>query len=109
MTLVILNCTVFVQSAGKLFGGEIKSHQLLFISKAAENFQTIHDDHRDAAKEFKGKVSKESGLHMPLSINIDQWNQKSMAKVHFSGAVREHRRRHRGQPEDHGILRTEIG
>jgi protein disulfide-isomerase A1 len=44
------------ESAGKLFGGEIKSHNLLFISKASDAFQTIYDSFKEAAKKFTGKI-----------------------------------------------------
>jgi len=44
------------ESAGKLFGGEIKSHNLLFISKASDAFQKTYDSFKEAAKQFKGKI-----------------------------------------------------
>jgi protein disulfide-isomerase A1 len=44
------------ETAGKLFGGDIKSHHLLFISKEDENYLTKHDSFKDAAKKFRGKV-----------------------------------------------------
>jgi len=52
------------ESAGKIFGGDIKSHLLLFVSKAADNFKDIYDSFSDAAKPFKGKV-------LFIYINID--------------------------------------
>jgi protein disulfide-isomerase A1 len=44
------------ETAGKLFGGEIKSHCLLFISKASDAFQKIQEQFKASAKKFKGKV-----------------------------------------------------
>jgi len=44
------------ESAGKLFGGEIKSHNLLFIGKSSDAFQKIFDGFKEAAKKFKGKI-----------------------------------------------------
>ena len=56
--------TCLFQTAGKIFGGEIKNHILLFISKSAENFKESLDQFSDAAKQFKGKV-------LFIYINID--------------------------------------
>jgi protein disulfide-isomerase A1 len=44
------------ETAGKLFGGEIKSHHLLFVSKESKEFDTIIDEFKSVAKDFKGKV-----------------------------------------------------
>lgn len=44
------------EAAPKIFGGAIKSHLLLFISKKAENFKATVNIYTEAAKSFKGKV-----------------------------------------------------
>lgn len=44
------------ETAGKLFGGEIKSHHLLFISKEDGKFDDIMEEFKNTAKDFKGKV-----------------------------------------------------
>lgn len=44
------------ESAGKLFGGEIKNHQLLFINKGADNFEAVMKEFRGAAEKYKGKI-----------------------------------------------------
>lgn len=51
-------------SAQKVFGGEIKNHLLLFISKKSDDFQKIFDDFKGAAGDHKGKV-------LYIYINID--------------------------------------
>lgn len=44
------------ESAQKIFGGEIKSHNLLFISKKSSEYEGIIKGYKDAATGFKGKV-----------------------------------------------------
>ncbi|XP_057311024.1 protein disulfide-isomerase 2-like [Hydractinia symbiolongicarpus] len=44
------------EAAPKIFGGDIKSHILLFISRKAENFKDTIELFTETAKAFKGKV-----------------------------------------------------
>lgn len=44
------------EAASKIFGGEIKRHMLLFVSKSAEDFQSTLDQFIEAARAFKGKL-----------------------------------------------------
>lgn len=53
------------ESAQKIFGGDIKNHILLFVSKKADDFQTKFDLFKGAAGDFKGKV-------LFIYINIDE-------------------------------------
>lgn len=44
------------QTAPKIFGGDIKSHILMFLPKAASDFQDKMDQFKKAAEGFKGQV-----------------------------------------------------
>jgi len=44
------------EAAPKIFGGDIKSHLLLFISKKSDDFKSTLDTFTDTAKAFKGKI-----------------------------------------------------
>lgn len=47
---------VVLQTAPKIFGGDIKSHILMFVPKTAKDFQDKMDQFKKAAEGFKGKV-----------------------------------------------------
>jgi len=44
------------EAAPKIFGGDIKSHLLLFISKKSEGFAATYEKFSESAKTFKGDV-----------------------------------------------------
>jgi len=44
------------QTAQKIFGGDVKAHNLLFISKSAPDADQIIEGFRNVAKEYKSKV-----------------------------------------------------
>jgi len=49
--------TEFTQeSASKIFGGEVKNHMLMFVSKKSDDFQSHYDVFKQVAPNFKGKV-----------------------------------------------------
>lgn len=48
----------FLQTAPKIFGGDIKSHILMFLPKAASDFQDKMDQFKKASEGFKGKVGE---------------------------------------------------
>uniref|UniRef100_A0A2R5LJC7 Protein disulfide-isomerase n=1 Tax=Ornithodoros turicata TaxID=34597 RepID=A0A2R5LJC7_9ACAR len=44
------------ESAQKVFGGDVKSHNLLFLSKKSPDYESLVDTFREVAKEFRNKV-----------------------------------------------------
>ena len=44
------------ETASKIFGGDVKNHMLLFVSKKADGFLSQYDVFKQVAKNFKGKV-----------------------------------------------------
>lgn len=44
------------ETAQKIFGGDIKVHNLLFASKKADNMEATMNEFKAAAKDFRGKV-----------------------------------------------------
>jgi len=68
------------ESAQKIFGGDAKSHLLLFISKASAEFENILKDYKNAAAAFKGKV---------LFIFVDIDNGENDRILEFFGLKKE--------------------
>ncbi|XP_015211983.2 protein disulfide-isomerase [Lepisosteus oculatus] len=68
------------QTAPKIFGGEIKSHILLFVPKTASDFQNKMDNFKKAARDFKGKI---------LFIFIDSDLDDNQRILEFFGLKKE--------------------
>ncbi|XP_072259503.1 protein disulfide-isomerase [Pyxicephalus adspersus] len=68
------------QTAPKIFGGEIKTHILLFLPKSASDFQDKLDNFKKAASSFKGKI---------LFIFIDSDHTDNQRILEFFGLKKE--------------------
>lgn len=64
------------ESASKIFGGEIKNHNLLFLSKKAENYDESFAKFRKAAEQFKSQV---------IFVTIDTENADHSRILDFFG------------------------
>uniref|UniRef100_A0A8C6PI87 Protein disulfide-isomerase n=1 Tax=Nothobranchius furzeri TaxID=105023 RepID=A0A8C6PI87_NOTFU len=68
------------QTAPKIFGGDIKSHILMFLPKAASDFQGKMDQFKKAAEGFKGQI---------LFIFIDSDIDDNQRILEFFGLKKE--------------------
>ncbi|XP_033895514.3 protein disulfide-isomerase isoform X1 [Acipenser ruthenus] len=68
------------QTAPKIFGGEIKSHILMFLPKSSSDFQDKLDQFKKASENFKGKI---------LFIFIDSESEDNQRILEFFGLKKE--------------------
>ncbi|NXC20532.1 PDIA1 isomerase, partial [Corythaeola cristata] len=68
------------QTAPKIFGGEIKTHILLFLPKSVSDYQEKLDNFKSAAGDFKGKI---------LFIFIDSDHSDNQRILEFFGLKKE--------------------
>lgn len=68
------------ESAQKIFGGDIKSHLLMFVSKEAGNLEEIVEGAKQVAKDFRNEV-------LFVTINADEEDHKRI--LDFFGMEKE--------------------
>lgn len=68
------------ETAQKIFGGEVKSHLLLFLAKGEDHFDTISEAARSVAKPFKDQV---------LFVTIDAKEEDHQRILEFFGMKKE--------------------
>ncbi|KAM4890161.1 protein disulfide-isomerase isoform 3-T6 [Sylvia borin] len=72
--------SLFKKTAPKIFGGEIKTHILLFLPKSVSDYQGKLDNFKSAAGNFKGKI---------LFIFIDSDHSDNQRILEFFGLKKE--------------------
>lgn len=87
-----------MQTAPKIFGGDIKSHILMFLPKTASDFQDKMDQFKKAAEGFKGQVG---ALWKRLMGLFDRCKSVHLA---FADPLHIHWQWRRGQPAHPWIL-----
>lgn len=68
------------ESAQKIFGGDIKSHLLMFVSKQSENLEKTVEQIKEVAKKFRNEV-------LFVTINADEEDHKRI--LDFFGMEKE--------------------
>ncbi|XP_077980807.1 protein disulfide-isomerase-like [Glandiceps talaboti] len=68
------------ETAQKIFGGDIKKHNLLFMDKEADNYKTVREAFNEAATGFKGVV---------LFVLIDAGSEDNERILDFFGLKKE--------------------